>query len=152
MVENKPEKTEKKKKKKIKEKEVVRAPKSTVDPLLAFQERMKEQEEEERKRLRDKLTSKIREEELKVDRLRLQIRKKCKSMVFEKPLPYQPQEPVKKSTKLTEYEANISKGTFFDDDNTRAILDNVRTSSRRIKLMNKLAAYDVDLGAGFGRH
>lgn len=148
MVENKP--AEKKKKKKTKDAfKPQRQPK--VDPLVAFQERMKEQEEEDKKRQRDRITSKIKEEELKVDRLRLQIRKKSRSMVFEKPLPYQPQEPVKKSSKLTEYEASISKGTFFDDDSTRQILDNVRNSNRRIKLMNKLAAYDVDGGAGFGR-
>lgn len=148
MGETKPEK-KKKKKTKDKEKDVPKAPAGPKeDRLLAFQERMRLEEEEERKRLKDKLTSKIREEEMKVDRLRLQIRKKCKSMVFEKPLPYQPQEPVKKSTKLTEYEEGIHKGTFFDDDNTKQILENVRNSNRKIKLMEKLAAYDVEVGSG----
>ncbi|GJQ80817.1 hypothetical protein Trydic_g9404 [Trypoxylus dichotomus] len=148
MVENKAaDKAEKKKKKKLKE--VLKRPR--VDPLLSFEERMKEQEEEEKRRIKDRMTSKIKEEELKVDRLRLQIRRKCKSMVFEKPAPYEPQEPIKKSTKLAEFEEGISKGTFFENDNTKAILDNVRNSNRRLKLMSKLASYDVDFGAGFGR-
>lgn len=148
MAENKAEKKKKKKTAKEPKEPPIVSLGPRVDPLIAYEERKRQEEEEDRKRIKDRMESKIREEEMKVDRLRLQIRKKCKSMVFERPPPYKPQEPIKKSAKLVEYENLLSKGTFFDDDSTRQILENVRNSSRKFKLMHKLAAYEVEVGSG----
>ena len=141
------------KKKKKSEKSTSFAPQRQPrqDPLELYQQRVREAEELEKKRAKERMVTKVREEENKVDKLRLQMRKKYRSMVFEKPPAYVPLEPVTKSTKLREYEENISKGTFFDDDNTKKILEDVRNSSRKYKLMHALSAYDFGSTFGLGR-
>ncbi|KAK4884561.1 hypothetical protein RN001_000832 [Aquatica leii] len=100
------------------------------DPLKAFEERRRQQEEEEKKRMKEHAEERKRNEERKVDKLRLEIRQKYRNMKFENPPPYKPIEPVKKSKQLEELEQSILKGTFFDDENTRKIMENVRNANR----------------------
>lgn len=109
----KEEKPKKKTKPKKKEKSPpiveFRPQRVTEDPLKAFEERMKQQEEEDNKRVKAKMQEKIQNEEAKVDKLRLEMRKKMKDFKIEKPKPFVPMEPVKKSSKLREMEKSIQK-------------------------------------------
>ncbi|KAK5648520.1 hypothetical protein RI129_003412 [Pyrocoelia pectoralis] len=100
------------------------------DPLKAYEERRRKEEEESKKRMKEHLEERKRNEEKKVDQLRLQIRQKYRNMKFENPPPYKPMEPVTKSKQLEELEQSIIKGTFFEDENTKKIMENVRNSSR----------------------
>lgn len=126
------------------------------DPLKLLEERRRKEEEEDRKRIKQRMEQKIQKEEVKIDRLRIEIRKKSREMKFEKPKPYQPLEPVKKSNKLAELEQSIKKGTFFEDDRTKAIMENARNQTRMLKYMSVMASYGVgdDFGSktfGFSR-
>lgn len=124
------------------------------DPLLLLEEQRRKREEEERKRQKERMEEKQLKEEVKVDRLRMEVRKKFKEIVFEPPPPYKPQEPVKKSEKLEELEESISKGTFFEDERTKKIMENVRNSSKlfRYKQMNSRFDDFSSTSFGFGRN
>lgn len=107
-----------------------------VDPLIALEEAERKRQEEDKKQLKEKEKERHLKEERKVDLLRLEIRKQLKqfkSIVFEAAPPYKPVEPVKKSEKLVELERSIRKGTFFEDDRTKQIIENVRNSTRSLK-------------------
>lgn len=103
------------------------------DPFLAYMEAEKKRQQEERKHLKEWEMERHLKEESKVDRIRMEIRKQFKSIVFEPPPPYKPIEPVKKSEKLEELESSIRKGTFFDDDSTKRILENVRSNTKSLR-------------------
>lgn len=107
-----------------------------VDPYVAFEEAERKRQEEEKKQLKEREKERHLKEESKVDRLRMEIRKQYKSIVFEPPPPYKPVEPVKKSEKLEELEKSIRKGTFFEDDRTKSIMENVRNSTRSLRYRN----------------
>lgn len=114
------------------------------DTLLALEENRKRREEEERKRQKERMEEKILKEESNIDKLRMTIRKKCKEFVIEKPKPYVPVEPVKKSQKLEEIEQSIKRGTFFDDNKTKEILEKARSATRMSK-------YQAAMNNPFGR-
>lgn len=103
------------------------------DPFIAYMEAERKRQEDERKHLKEWEQERHLKEESKVDRLRMEIRKQCKNIVFEAPPPYIPVEPVKKSEKLEELEKSIKKGTFFDDDSTKRILENVRSNTKSLR-------------------
>ncbi|CAH1111314.1 unnamed protein product [Psylliodes chrysocephalus] len=119
------------------------------DSLKLLEEQRRKREEEERKRMKDRLEEKILKEESKVDKLRLEMRKKFKNMKFEKPQAYVPVEPVKKSQKLEELEMSIKKGTFFDDDKTKDILERAKSATRLLKYQTVLNSYGNDFGRRF---
>lgn len=106
------------------------------DPFIAYEAAERKRQEEDRKHLHEWEKERYLKEESKVDRLRMEIRKQFKSIVFEPPPPYKPIEPVKKSEKLEELEKSIRKGTFFDDDHTKKILENVRSSAKSYRYTN----------------
>lgn len=106
------------------------------DPYKAFEEAERKRQEDEKKQLKEWEKERHLKEESKVDRLRMEIRKQYKAIVFEPPPPYKPVEPVKKSEKLEELEKSIRKGTFFDNDRTKQIMENVRSSSKSLKYRN----------------
>lgn len=106
------------------------------DPFKAYEEAELKRQEEERRQLKEREKERHLKEESKVDRLRMEIRKQFKAIVFEPPPPYKPVEPVKKSQKLEELERSIRKGTFFEDDRTKQIMENVRSSSRGLRYRN----------------
>lgn len=116
------------------------------DPLKLLEEQRQKRDEEERKRQKERTEEKILKEESKVDRLRMDIRKKFKTMKFEQPAPYTPVEPVKKSQKLEEFEQSIKKGTFFEDDRTKQILEKARSSTRMLKYQSVLDSYTKEFG------
>lgn len=123
------------------------------DPLLLLEQRRRQQEEEERKRQKERMEEKQLKEEYKVDRLRMEVRKKCKDLVFEAPPPYKPQEPVKKSETLVELEQSINKGTFLEDEYTKKILEKVRSSSKMFKYKKARGFDDFSSSSfGFGRN
>lgn len=111
--------------------------------LLLEQERMKR--EEEKKRMKQRAEEKKLKDENRVDQLRLEMRKKLKAMKFEKPH-YEPIAPVKKSQTLEELEQSIKKGTFFDDDKTKEILEKAKNATRLLKYQHVLNAYGNDFG------
>lgn len=126
------------------------------DPLKLYMERLQQEEEAEKKRMKQRMEEKIQKEEVKIDRLRVEIRKKSREMKFEKPPPYKPLEPVKKSMKLSEWEQSIKQGTFFDDEHTKAVIEKARTQTRMLKYMKVLqnTGLDDDFGMkmfGFNR-
>lgn len=112
------------------------------DPLLLMEERRRQRDEEERKRLKERTEQKILEEEMKVDKLRLNIRKKLREFKVEKPTPFVPMEPVKKSSKLAEMEESINRGTFFEDERTKQILQSVRNASKLSKYNRAFVSYN----------
>lgn len=72
--------------------------------------------EQEKERV-SKLTEKKSKEEYSIDRKKREILLKARELSKIPPPPkYEPQEPVTKSAKLKEYEKNIRKGKFFDED------------------------------------
>lgn len=103
------------------------------DPFIAYMEAERKRQEDERKHLKEWEKERHLKEESKVDRIRMQIRKQFKAIVFEPPPPYKPIEPVKKSEKLEELEKSIRKGTFFDDDSTKQILENMRSNTKSLR-------------------
>lgn len=113
------------------------------DPFIAYEEAERKRLEQERKHIQEWEKERYLKEESKVDRLRMNIRKQFKSVVFEAPPPYQPIEPVKKSEKLEELEQSIRKGTFFDDDHTKQILENVRSSTRSLRYSSIQSKYNT---------
>ncbi|XP_028139139.1 calponin homology domain-containing protein DDB_G0272472-like [Diabrotica virgifera virgifera] len=119
------------------------------DPLKLMEEQRRKREEEERKRMKDRLEEKILKEESKVDKLRLDMRKKFLNLKFEKPKEYVPIEPIKKSQKLEELELSIKKGTFFDDTKTKDILEKAKSATRMLKYQHVLNAYGNDFGKRF---
>ncbi|KAG5876467.1 hypothetical protein JTB14_010156 [Gonioctena quinquepunctata] len=119
------------------------------DPLKLLEEQRQKREEEEKKRMKDRLEEKILKEETKVDKLRMEMRKKFKNMKFEKPKAFVPQEPVKKSQTLEDLEQSIKKGTFFDDDRTKDILEKAKSATRMLKYQHVLNAYGNDFGRRF---
>jgi len=120
-----------------------------VDPLVYLEEQRRLREEEEKKRMKERMEEKILKEESKVIKLRQDIRKKCKELKIEKPPKYEPLQPVKKSAKLEELELSIRKGTFFDDDKTKEILEKAKTQTRLLKYQKVLAPFGV---TDFRRH
>lgn len=123
------------------------------DPLKAFEERRRKEEEESKKRMKEHLEERKRNEEKKVDQLRLQIRQKYRNMKFENPPPYKPMEPVTKSKQLEELEQSIIKGTFFEDESTKKIMENVRNSSRLQRFgVGYSAGFNNYVGLGFGKY
>lgn len=120
------------------------------DPLFLLEEQRRKRDEEERKRQKERMEEKQLKEEHKVDKLRMDVRKKFKNMVFEAPPPYVPQEPVKKSEKLEELEESIVKGTFFEDERTKKIMENVRNSSKQFRHKQRFDEFSSS-GFGFGR-
>ncbi|XP_031327751.1 uncharacterized protein LOC116159001 [Photinus pyralis] len=123
------------------------------DPLKAFEERRRQEEEESKKRMKEHLEERKRNEEKKVDQLRLQIRQKYRNMKFENPPPYKPMEPVTKSKQLEELEQSIIKGTFFEDENTKKIMENVRNTSRLQRFaVGYSAGFNNYVGLGFGKY
>ncbi|KAF2900389.1 hypothetical protein ILUMI_05812 [Ignelater luminosus] len=121
------------------------------DPLKLLVERQRKEEEEDRKRIREHSLERIRNAERKVDLLRLEIRKKYKNMKFEKPGPYVPVEPVKKSNRLKELEESITKGTFLENEDTKKIMESVRNAARRARY---LISHGVNsyVGVGFTKY
>lgn len=117
------------------------------DPLILLEEQRRKREEEERKRMKERLEEKILKEESKVDQLRLNMRKKLRDFKIEKPKEYVPVEPVKKSQKLEELEQSIKKGTFFDDDKTKVILEKAKSATRLMKYQHVL---NTSFGNDFG--
>ncbi|XP_044265386.1 uncharacterized protein LOC123011810 [Tribolium madens] len=113
------------------------------DPLILLEEQRLKREEEEKKRQKERMEEKILKEESKVDSIRMSIRKKFKELKFEPPPPYVPIEPVKKSQKLVELERSIRKGTFFEDDKTKEILEKARSQTRMLKYQHALNAYTI---------
>lgn len=116
------------------------------DPLKVLEEQRQKREEEEKKRMKERQEEKILKEESKVDKLRLEMRKKLRDFKIEKPGEYKPLEPVKKSQKLEELERSIKKGTFFDDDKTKDILEKAKNATRLLKYQNALNAFGNDFG------
>lgn len=116
------------------------------DPLKLLEEQRQKREEEERKRMKERQEEKILKEESKVDKLRLEMRKKLREFKVEKPGEYKPLEPVKKSQKLEELEQSIKKGTFFDDTKTKDILEKAKNATRLLKYQNVLNSYGNDFG------
>lgn len=116
------------------------------DPLIMLEEERRKRDEEERKRQKERQQEKILKEESSVDILRLSIRKKLKNFKIEPCPPYVPIEPIKKSEKLIELEKSIRKGTFFDDDRTREIIEKARNATRMLKYQHVLDAYTRDFG------
>ncbi|CAH0551664.1 unnamed protein product [Brassicogethes aeneus] len=114
------------------------------DQIDAMEEERKRREAEERKRQKDRMEEKILKEESKVDTLRLGIRKKLKDFKIEKPKEYVPVDPVKKTQKLEEMEQKIRKGTFFEDDKTKEILERARMSMRQ----SAMSSFGGDFGRG----
>ncbi|XP_056635409.1 uncharacterized protein LOC130444344 [Diorhabda sublineata] len=124
---------------------IVRTPRLPMeDPLKVLEEQRRKREEEEKKRMKERLEEKILKEESKVDQLRLDMRRKFKNMKFEKPKEYVPIEPVIKSQKLRELENSIKKGTFFDDEKTKDILEKAKSATRMLKYQNVLNTYGND--------
>ncbi|CAG9813578.1 unnamed protein product [Phaedon cochleariae] len=119
------------------------------DPLKLLEENRRKREEEEKKRMKDRLEEKILKEESKVDKLRLDMRRKFKDLKFEKPKAYVPCEPVKKSQKLEELEKSIRKGTFFDDDKTKDILEKAKSATRMLKYQHVMNQFANDFGRRF---
>ncbi|XP_050292832.1 titin-like [Anthonomus grandis grandis] len=120
------------------------------DPLKVLEEQRRLREEEEKKRMKERQEEKILKEESKVMKLRMEVRKKCKEMKIEKPPKYEPLQPVKKSAKLEELELSIKKGTFFDDDKTKDIIERAKTQTRMLKYQKFLSSYSSDFD--FKRH
>ncbi|KAJ8925341.1 hypothetical protein NQ315_009171 [Exocentrus adspersus] len=89
------------------------------DPLKLMEEQRQKRDEEEKKRMKDRDREKLLKEESKVDKLRLDMRKKLRDFKIEKPKEYVPVAPVKKSQKLEELEQSIKKGTFFEDEKNK---------------------------------
>ncbi|KAJ8940610.1 hypothetical protein NQ314_010649 [Rhamnusium bicolor] len=114
------------------------------DPLKLLEERRQKQAEEEKKRMKDKTQEKLLKAESKVDKLRLDMRKKLRDFKVEKPKAYVPIEPVKKSQKLEELEQSIKKGTFFEDDKTKEILEKAKSATRMLKYQHILNPYGND--------
>ncbi|CAG9762299.1 unnamed protein product [Ceutorhynchus assimilis] len=123
---------------------------SIEDPLKILEEQRRLREEEERKRMKERMEEKVLKEETKVMKLRMEIRKKCKEMKIEKPPKYEPITPVKKSAKLEELELSIKKGTFFDDDKTKEIIERAKTQTRLLKYQKVLNSYTSEFD--FRRH
>ncbi|KAF5291346.1 hypothetical protein FQA39_LY03497 [Lamprigera yunnana] len=141
------------KKEKTPPKKIVREFKVLEDPLKAFEERKRQEEQENKKRMKEHTEERKRIEENKVDQLRLKIRQKYRNMKFENPPPYKPIEPVKKSKQLEELEKSISKGTFFDDENTRKIMENVRSANRfQRNIIGHSTGFNNYVGFGFGKY
>ncbi|XP_060522915.1 uncharacterized protein LOC132699912 [Cylas formicarius] len=111
------------------------------DPLRLLEEERRLRDEQERKRMKERMEEKVLKEESKVNKLRIDIRKKCKEFKIEKPPKYEPIQPVKKSQKLEELELSIKKGTFFDDDKTKQILEKAKSATRMLKYQAALDAY-----------
>ncbi|XP_066142594.1 titin-like [Euwallacea fornicatus] len=120
------------------------------DPLIYLEEQRRLREEEERKRMKERNEEKMLKEEFKVTKLRMDIKKMCKDIKIEKPGKYEPLEPVKKSAKLEELELSIKKGTFFDDDKTKEILEKAKSQTRLLKYQKVLPGYGNDFD--FRRH
>ncbi|KAL1514014.1 hypothetical protein ABEB36_003343 [Hypothenemus hampei] len=114
------------------------------DPLIYLEEQRRLREEEERKRMKERMEEKMLKEESKVTKLRMDIRKMCKDIKIEKPPKYEPVQPVKKSAKLEELELSIKKGTFFDDDKTKEILEKAKSQTRMLKYQKVLGGYGSD--------
>jgi len=111
------------------------------DPLKLLEEERQRREEAERKRMKDRMEEKVLKEETKVTRLRMDVRKKMKEIKFEKPPKYEPIKPVQKSARLEELELSIKRGTFFDDDKTKTILEKAKSQTRMLKYQHVLNAY-----------
>lgn len=123
------------------------------DHLMELEEKRRKEEEEEKKRKKEHTEERQRNEEKKVDQLRLQIRQKYRNMKFENPPPYKPIEPVKKSKQLEELERSISKGTFFEDENTKKIMENVRNATRQQRFsLGYSSGFNNYVGFGFGKY
>ncbi|KAL3286775.1 hypothetical protein HHI36_001270 [Cryptolaemus montrouzieri] len=112
------------------------------DPLKRLEEERQKREEEERKRQKDRAEEKTLKAEANIDKLRMTIRKKVKEINIAPPPSYVPIEPVKKSAKLEELEKSIKKGTFFDDDKTKDILEKARNQTRLLKYQHVLNSYN----------
>lgn len=119
------------------------------DPLKLLEEQRRKRDEEERKRMKDKAQEKLLKEESKVDKLRLDMRKKLREFKIEKPKAYVPIEPVKKSQKLEELELSIKRGTFFEDDKTKEILERAKNATRMLKYQHILNPYVNDFSRRF---
>lgn len=119
------------------------------DPLKVLEEQRRKRDEDERKRMKDRATEKLRKEESKVDKLRLEMRKKLRNFKIEKPKEYVPIEPVKKSQKLEEFEQSIKQGTFLEDDKTKEILERAKNATRLLKYQHILSPYGDDFSSRF---
>lgn len=103
------------------------------DTLEQMEENRRRREEEDKRRQKERMEEKILKEETSIDMLRMNIRKKCKNFVIEKPQPFVPTAPIKKSKKLEELEQSIRRGTFFEDDKTKEILERARNATKMSK-------------------
>lgn len=114
------------------------------DPLELYQERLRREEEEEKRRMKQRMEEKVQKDEVRIDKLRAEMRKKSKELRVDKPPPYKPLEPVKKSLKLKEWEKSIRKGTFFDDEHTKQVMEKARNQTRVLKYMKVLQGSGLD--------
>lgn len=114
------------------------------DPLKRLEEERRKREEEEKKRLKNRAEEKMLKAEANIDKLRATIRKKAKDLTITPPTSYVPIEPVKKSAKLEELEKSIKKGTFFDDDRTKNIIEKAKNQTRLLKYQHVLNSYNRD--------
>lgn len=112
------------------------------DPLKRLEEERRKREEEEKKRLKSRAEEKMLKAEANIDKLRATIRKKAKDLSIISPTSYVPAEPVKKSAKLEELEKSIKKGTFFDDDRTKDIIEKAKNQTRLLKYQHVLNSYN----------
>ncbi|XP_044745317.1 uncharacterized protein LOC123307166 [Coccinella septempunctata] len=112
------------------------------DPLKRLEEERRKREEEEKKRLKNRAEEKMLKAEATIDKLRATIRKKAKELTITAPTSYVPIEPVKKSAKLEELERSIRKGTFFDDDRTKDIIEKAKNQTRLLKYQHVLNSYN----------
>ncbi|KAJ8950941.1 hypothetical protein NQ318_008380 [Aromia moschata] len=102
-----------------------------------------------KKKLKDKTKEKLLKAESEVDKLRLNMRRKLREFKIEKPKAYIPAEPVKKSKKLEELEMSIKKGTFFEDDKTKDILEKAKSVTRMLKYQHILQPFNNDFSRRF---
>ncbi|KAK9871933.1 hypothetical protein WA026_015183 [Henosepilachna vigintioctopunctata] len=116
------------------------------DPLKRLELERQKREEEEKKRLKNRAEEKMLKAEASIDKLRMTIRKKVKEIAIAPPPSYVPIEPVKKSAKLVELEKSIKKGTFFEDDRTKDILEKARNQTRLLKYQHVLNSYNREFG------
>lgn len=121
------------------------------DPLKFLLEKQRQEEEEEKKRMKEHSKERKLNAERRVDQLRLEIRKRYKDMKFDKPGPYVPVEPVKKSNRLKELEESIINGTFLENENTKKIMESVRDAARRARYLISHGANSY-VGVGFTKY
>ncbi|KAJ8983126.1 hypothetical protein NQ317_001871 [Molorchus minor] len=100
------------------------------DPLKLYQERRQKEEDDNKQKQKDKTKEKLLKAESQVDQLRLNMRKKMRG-------------------KLAEMERSIKKGTFFEDEKTKEILERAKSVTRMLKYQHILQPYNNDFGRRF---